>query len=369
MAQLGDGFQCLACRSRLARASDTTITCELCRKHYPVLASAIPVLVREPALHLDATRVDLTRHIDQAEQKRAMLARAAARPDARRGPALAALAEALAGNIALRRRFLSDLGGPLAPNGPKRPLKSERLFPHLANNVIGYQVDVLEYLMRDWSGFAECEHVVAAILDAVSWPDDVADPGAAALVVGAGAGRLAWDLRARHQRVLAADASATMALAWAYLDAGVEFCELHESLAFTVAAQTRPVRAIRPPPTPGDSPVDYIVADALALPLADESVDAAYTVLFLDVVPPIRLLTELRRVLKPGGWLLNAGPLGYHFYQPEDMLTAEELRAALPELGFELAAERRVELSLLRSASRMSYTHIDGWAFAARRLR
>jgi ubiquinone/menaquinone biosynthesis C-methylase UbiE len=49
-------------------------------------------------------------------------------------------------------------------------------------------------------------------------------------------------------------------------------------------------------------PVEYIGGDAQALPLADGSVDHVVSVLTLCTIPAVdRALTEIRRVLRPGG--------------------------------------------------------------------
>ena len=49
-------------------------------------------------------------------------------------------------------------------------------------------------------------------------------------------------------------------------------------------------------------PVEYIGADAQALPLADASVDHVVSILTLCTIPAVdRALAEIRRVLRPGG--------------------------------------------------------------------
>lgn len=49
-------------------------------------------------------------------------------------------------------------------------------------------------------------------------------------------------------------------------------------------------------------PVEYIGADAQALPLADSSIDHVVSILTLCTIPhPERALAEIRRVLRPGG--------------------------------------------------------------------
>ncbi len=64
-------------------------------------------------------------------------------------------------------------------------------------------------------------------------------------------------------------------------------------------------------PTEPDG-VDYVHATAEALPLADGSVDAVTMIMVLHHVDPEHALTEVRRVLRPGGSLAL---LGYGFSQ------------------------------------------------------
>jgi SAM-dependent methyltransferase len=68
-------------------------------------------------------------------------------------------------------------------------------------------------------------------------------------------------------------------------------------------------------------PIDY-VSDITAIPLPDGSLDAILcTEVFEHVVDPIRVLSEFRRLLKPGGQLWLTSPMlshmhmePYHFY-------------------------------------------------------
>ena len=64
--------------------------------------------------------------------------------------------------------------------------------------------------------------------------------------------------------------------------------------------------------------VDYLHASAEALPLANDSVDVLTMIMVLHHVDPGPALTEVRRVLRPGGVLAL---LGYGFSQtPYDFL-------------------------------------------------
>ena len=58
-----------------------------------------------------------------------------------------------------------------------------------------------------------------------------------------------------------------------------------------------------------DLPMEYRVADAHALPFADNSVDGCYATGVFEILPdPRRALAEMVRVLRPGGRLVIPGP-------------------------------------------------------------
>jgi ubiquinone/menaquinone biosynthesis C-methylase UbiE len=89
--------------------------------------------------------------------------------------------------------------------------------------------------------------------------------------------------------------------------------------------------------------VHPMVSNALKLPLADDSVDAAYLVAVLGEIPDRpRALAELRRALKPGGVLSISESLTDPDYQLED-----SVRDLCRAVGFEV---------LDHSGERLGYT-------------
>jgi ubiquinone/menaquinone biosynthesis C-methylase UbiE len=83
-----------------------------------------------------------------------------------------------------------------------------------------------------------------------------------------------------------------------------------------------------------------VVGDALRLPLADGSVDAAFLVTVLGEIPDRpRALAELRRILKPGGVLSVSESLSDPDYQLED-----SVRDLCRASGFEVLDHSRERL-------------------------
>jgi SAM-dependent methyltransferase len=85
------------------------------------------------------------------------------------------------------------------------------------------------------------------------------------------------------------------------------------------------------------------VCDASAIPVDDGGFDAVLCVEVLEHVPePIKVLQEIARILKAGGWAFISAPLGsglhqqpFHFYGG---FTPHFYRRFLSQLGFELVS-------------------------------
>jgi SAM-dependent methyltransferase len=99
---------------------------------------------------------------------------------------------------------------------------------------------------------------------------------------------------------------------------------------------------------------DVRVADIEALPFPDRTFDAAFATEVMEHLPdPVTALREIRRVLKPGGWLLVSLPNRdwFHFkqyldkrevFQPVDdrFYSVAEFEAALREAEFKVRKMR-----------------------------
>jgi ubiquinone/menaquinone biosynthesis C-methylase UbiE len=100
----------------------------------------------------------------------------------------------------------------------------------------------------------------------------------------------------------------------------------------------------------------WVQGDALRLPLADASFDAAVsTEAFHWFSDPLAALRELRRVLVPGGWLLvalvnppfevlsrAAGAASTWIGEPFEWPTRERMQARVEAAGFRVVAQERI---------------------------
>jgi SAM-dependent methyltransferase len=100
--------------------------------------------------------------------------------------------------------------------------------------------------------------------------------------------------------------------------------------------------------------VDFIAANALALPFADKTFDAALSVWFLEHVPaPVPILKEIRRVLKPGGVLHVREVFNHSFTLFPHAPACEKYWHAYNALQLDLGGHPHIGLhlpNLLRSA-------------------
>lgn len=118
------------------------------------------------------------------------------------------------------------------------------------------------------------------------------------------------------------------------IDLTAEFCEVARHLTKSMGMESK---------------VDFRQGDALSMPFADRKFDGAYSMnVSMNIADKPAFYREIRRVLKPGGWLMLSelaqgpgGPLGYPTpwaaTAAESFLaTPEETRAGLEAEGFEI---------------------------------
>jgi hypothetical protein len=321
---------CPACATPL-----TGMSCLPCRTDYPEVGG-IPWLMPEPRLALAEWRGRL-RHLlahYASESARQRAALATADGDATRGR-LTHVAEALDDQAERIGRLMQPLGlgkraeaeAVHAALGTELPL-SQGLSTYYPN------------LHRDWCwGDDENAASLAAVRECLA--PDVAPTRV--LVLGAGAGRLAYDVHQslRPAVTVALDFNPLFLLAASRIAAG-ESLELHE---FPIAPRTiedhaRLRRLAAPAPAaPGFTP---LLADASAPPFCPGRFDLVLTPWFIDVAgePASRTLARVNALLAPRGLWVNHGSLAFADASPADALSLDELGEAAVAAGFARPAPR-----------------------------
>jgi carnosine N-methyltransferase len=233
--------------------------------------------------------------------------------------------------------------------------------------------DFSTYLDRDWSwkeGHEEQIRIIEQEIKAALNKGGACFDSAA--VLGAGMGRLAHDCSKLFDRVLALDLSITMALMYRLLRSEpLSYYYINQNNSLTTAEQVRRVEVSRRVGDVQDGdrePLSYIVADARRLPIDAESLSAVLSIFFSDMTPIRELLWEVNRVLAIGGVFVHFGPLHYHFDDPRNMLSAEEVRNAFSQNGFDIVYEQWVSTAQHRlPPSNLLVYGFRNWCFAARK--
>jgi len=228
----------------------------------------------------------------------------------------------------------------------------------------------LETAFRDWcwgeSEVEEAERLVTALLEAGG-----ASPhaGARVLVLGGGAGRLAWTLSNRFPDfdVVQLDLNPLLTLIGSRCSQG-ESLELTELPRFPLSVEDAAVDQTLAAPTGEGSPI-FLLGDAFRPPFAPETFDLLITPWFLDIVPESLpgLSRRLARLLKPEGRWLGFGPLSFEAQGPEGRFTPEEVIDVLEGQGFEIEQAGTESVSYLHSPHSMQRRGEEILAFAARR--
>ena len=340
------GFACVRCGAGLD-ASPGEWRCQGCATRYPVLGG-LPWLFRDPADALSGWRLRCDALRVQLRERAAALGSAAtasgARPLTRQR--LSHLAAAFADQADRLERLLRPLG--LVATLPRGETLQALGTPlPLEQGLVTYSVN----LHRDWCwGDAENAAQIGEVHAALG---EAPAPGPGrTLVLGAGAGRLAFDLARAwpDADVVATDVSPLLLAVAQEMLAGRSL-ELYE---FPIAprglldgAVLRTLQA----PEALRSGLRLVLADALDAPFAAGAWDTVVTPWFVDVIgePLVTLGSRINAWLRPGGRWINTGSLAFNLPDAVDQLGVEEAVAAVATAGFDVDPPREARLPYMQS--------------------
>jgi len=231
---------------------------------------------------------------------------------------------------------------------------------------------VLSYaqnIFRDWSwGNQENEKVAAHLTTTLG---EMA-PGSKVLVLGAGAGRLAFDLHHRLQceTTWALDSNPLLCLIGARMVAG-ETVSLTEFPLAPISTEDCAVsRTLAAPPSSQTSnDLNFVCADALHPPFSPGQFDLVITPWVLDVIDTRvqHIMQVIARLLREGGIWLYHGSVAFQGRRPENRLSSAEIAELTQHRGFEVISSTDTLLPYLQSpASRQRREEIV-YTQAARR--
>jgi SAM-dependent methyltransferase/uncharacterized protein YbaR (Trm112 family) len=327
-AELIDVLACPRCDQALVAHGDA-LRCAGCRVDFPVVAS-IPWLFAEPNATLGEWRGRLHYSLQRAERERDELRKALGRDDLR--AATRARLELLAHAMDDHGRRLGALLTPLALDGHVASVETHlalRTRLPIDQGLTTYYPNV----HRDWSWGDEENSASLEIVD-------TALGGSAAkrvLVLGAGPGRLAYDVHRRWTPTVtvALDFNPLLMLVAQRVARG-EDIELYEfPIAPRTAADVAVLRDLAAP-EPAGAGFHCVLADAHRPPFARGSFDTVITPWLVDILPERFdvLCARINALLAPGGRWLNFGSLSFHVPEAAGRFGVDECAAVIEENGF-----------------------------------
>lgn len=240
-----------------------------------------------------------------------------------------------------------------------------------ANDTNSYLND-LKYLRRDWANTKEGEYeiyeIVKALKDSI---EKYSQNKSTAVFLGAGMARIACEHITVFDKVYAIDKSYSMGYFFNKLlyEDSITFHEIHTSNVMNCSGSSKEHNArindelknkIK-----GKDNFEYIVGDAVDMPLGNSSIDLIASVYFTDVIALKLYMKEIVRVLTKGGLFIHFGPLDYFFSDILERLSAEEIVEIFMINGFEIVKNETIELPHLDSTLNMYKKIYRNWLFVA----
>ena len=322
----------LACprcdRTPLDRDSDS-YRCTGCRVDFPLL-DGIPWLFAEPTAALGDWRTRFAFSIKTLEREQQRLSRALDTQHISKltRQRLALLAEASADHSKRLQNVLAPLQLDALSADYETYLALRTRLPSDQGLTTYYN-----NIHRDWCwGDEENELSFDIVRDSLS-----DTPPGRVLVLGAGAGRLAYDIhmRAGADATVVLDFNPLLLLLAQRITAG-ESIELYE---FPIAPknldQHALLRTLRADSTARDG-LHYVLADAHRPPFAKGSFDTVVTPWLIDILPERfeTLCSRINHLLCDDGRWINFGSLSFHDADPQRRLSLEECVQTVAESGF-----------------------------------
>jgi uncharacterized protein YbaR (Trm112 family) len=319
-----DLLVCPACRGQLSEQAGH-YRCTQCKADYPTLGG-VPCLLPEPQRWRASWGEQLAELTRGAEETVTMFEKELRKPALLPNTRLR-----LETQIALTKKTLAELVAIIEPAaGPNthEPLPAPRIDP----------LNTFHYLHRDWAEAEENEKALACV-------ERVLDgaPLGRLLVLGAGAGRLAYDLHRTQRATLtvALDIDPLVTLVAQQMVSGGRL-QLTEARSNATEMSRFGVLRTLQAPAGALERFHVLLANGLQPPVREQMFDTVLTPWFIDVVPPdLRdFMSVLGRVLVPGGRWLNYGPLLFPPSRPAAYRYAREEVAEIAQLaGFEITRE------------------------------
>lgn len=325
-------------RRRLARVDDG-LRCKTSKQTYP-LVDGIPWLFAAPSAALAEWRRRFGRETQGLDAQVAKtIAEIQGNPSLRESTRQR-LALTAAG-YAARAKALRALLAPLGEGGDaiaQEALLALRTRLPPTQGLTTYEANIF----RDWC-WGDEENALSAEIVSARLPASYD----AMLVLGAGAGRLAYDLHqgGSHAHTVALDINPLLAMIGRRVCAGETLSLRELPLAPRRMADVAIERTLAAPAAarPG---LEFVLGDIVAMPLSRGAFDVVVAPWFVDIVETDfeQLARQMSELLKPDGRLVLFGSLSFRAADPAARYSFEEVLAVLQEAGLDEpeVEERRI---------------------------
>ncbi len=360
LAQL---LRCPRCADAALSFENGSWDCARCNTLFPTI-DGLPWLFAEPQATLAEWRARLHRLLLELENDAAQLRAELVRPNLR--TLTRSRLKLLTSAHSDHARRLQAILAPLDLEGQQAQLET-----HLALRTrLPASQDLSSYyvnLHRDWAwGSEENEasfNLIRGLLNG--------QPAGRTLVLGAGAGRLAYDvhMRCAPQLTVGLDINPLLLLAARRIVSGTAV-SLYE---FPIAPRRLDDHAILRElvaERPVDEHFHLVFGDAMRAPFAPDSFDTVITPWFIDILAAdlAELAPRINRLLRAGGRWLNFGSLSFSHREAALCYTLEETLEILAEQGFGRGLERETELPYMKSPASRHARLESVVAFSAAKL-
>lgn len=295
-------YRCIQCHGDLAPRAGGVLACGGCGATYPsvggvrLFTSSQDHLLRSQLSRLAGKRAEIT-------QAQASLAGEAGGTRHREALSIAhrGYAAQLA-NLDVLDRAMAPVEEYLAARGGRASLFDDI---HLAD-APWFSFDMLEYFYRDWGQTEEARFLTDLFAGAIGRYCG-ADRRSVA-VLGCGAGRLVYDLAELFPVVFGLDLAVDCLLLAKRLLDGAEI-ELHFNFPSAEVPWFQEAVELKGP-APRRAGIELVAASVNRLPFASRGIACVVTPYLLDLMPNVdTVVSEIRRVLAPGGVWINFCPI------------------------------------------------------------
>lgn len=340
---------CPCCSADLRRDADDWL-CTGCQTRFPLL-DGIPWLLADPAASLGEWRDRLHRLVLELQRQSQSI-----RGELEAGNLLTTTRsrlKLLSQAYADHARRLQALLAPLALDHKQASLETHlalgtRLPP--SQDLASYYVN----LHRDWVWGDEENRASLQLVESVIGTV----PLGKTLVLGAGAGRLAYDLhRARNPAcTIGVDINPLLLFAAGRIVAGGAVSLYEFPIAPRAVDDHAILRELKAPAPVGPN-FFLVFADALRAPFAAERFDTVVTPWFIDIIAAdlAELAPRINRLLKQGGRWITFGSIAFAHREAARCYSLDETLEVIARSGFKTGAAREASIPYMRSpASRHS---------------